>query len=146
LGSIPWVGTKPWHYYWYYVVLIDRSLAWLFSESLYQELTETHADTYRKSLNLCHRRVRGRNEGAPWNGSHIGRPTFQLTMTPGSCHILSYPPKNIYRLVLSSRHICSRKLPSLASVGEDVHNPVMILCPREGGVSRGWEGKHPLKI
>jgi hypothetical protein len=43
LGPIPWgLGAKPWLYYWWYVVLVDRRLAWLSSERLYQELTETH--------------------------------------------------------------------------------------------------------
>ena len=29
-------------------MLVDRSLTWVSSERLYQQLTETYADTYRK--------------------------------------------------------------------------------------------------
>ena len=50
LGSIPCSGTKPWHYYWCHVVLADRSLAWLSSERLYQQLTEPDEDTYTQIL------------------------------------------------------------------------------------------------
>ena len=50
LGSTPWMGTKPWHYYWCYVVLADRSLQWLSSERLYQQLTETDVDIYTQPL------------------------------------------------------------------------------------------------
>jgi hypothetical protein len=46
LRSIPWEGTKAWHYYWCYDVLTDRSPAWLSSERPYQQLSETDADTY----------------------------------------------------------------------------------------------------
>ena len=50
LGSISWEGTKAWHYYWCYDVLTDGSLEWLFSDSLYQQLTEAEANTYIYSI------------------------------------------------------------------------------------------------
>ena len=51
--------------------LVDMSLAWLSSERLYQQLTESDTDIYSHPLesghgSLC--RVRGRNEGA------VGKP------------------------------------------------------------------------
>jgi hypothetical protein len=50
LGSIPCTHTKSRHYYWCHIVLVDRNLAWLSSERLYQQLTETDADTYSQSV------------------------------------------------------------------------------------------------
>jgi hypothetical protein len=36
LRPIPWAAsTNPWCYYWYFVMLADRSLAWLSSEGLH---------------------------------------------------------------------------------------------------------------
>ena len=35
LGSILWVGSGPWHYYWCHVMIADRKQAWLSSERLY---------------------------------------------------------------------------------------------------------------
>lgn len=43
-------GTKPWHYYWWHVVLTDRSLTELSTERLYKHLTETDAYNYSQPL------------------------------------------------------------------------------------------------
>jgi hypothetical protein len=42
------------------------------------------------------------------------------------------PPTKEHTLVLGSKNICSRLLPCLASVGEDMSNPVETSCPRVG--------------
>jgi hypothetical protein len=49
-GIHPMDRHKTRHYYWYYVVLIDRNLAWLLSERFYQHLTKTVADTHSQAL------------------------------------------------------------------------------------------------
>jgi hypothetical protein len=57
-------------------VLADKSLALLSSERLYQQLTETDADTYRNhwtEIRNPYGRVRGRIEGAKGGGNPIGR-------------------------------------------------------------------------
>jgi hypothetical protein len=57
-------------------VLADSSLAWLSSERLYQQLSETDAVTYRRPLEGGqdpYGRVRGRDEGAEGDGNHTGR-------------------------------------------------------------------------
>jgi hypothetical protein len=45
LRFIPCSGTKPRYHYWCHVVLAESILAWLSSEKLYQQITETDADT-----------------------------------------------------------------------------------------------------
>jgi hypothetical protein len=50
LGSTSWADTKPWHYYWWHLVLADGSLASLSSKKLLQHLTETDADNHSQLL------------------------------------------------------------------------------------------------
>lgn len=57
LGIHPVCRHKPQHYYGCHVVLEDRSLAWLSSERLYQQLTETIAYNYSQPLNLGQRPI-----------------------------------------------------------------------------------------
>lgn len=45
----------------------------------------------------------------------------------------------MHGLVRGPQHICSRKLPCLASVGKDAPNPVETGCPMEGGCRIGDE-------
>ena len=55
----------------------------------------------------------------------------QLTWTPMRSQRLSHQLKSIYGLVWDPQHMCSRGLLCLASVGEDMLNPVETWCPRE---------------
>jgi hypothetical protein len=48
---------------------------------------------------------------------------YQLTQTPQSSQRWNHQTKSIQGLVCGPWHICSRGLPCLASVGEDVPNP-----------------------
>jgi hypothetical protein len=48
--SISRGGSKVWHHYWCYGVLIDRSLEWLPSERPSKQLKESDADIYTKWL------------------------------------------------------------------------------------------------
>jgi hypothetical protein len=85
LVTIPCLGIKPWHYYWCYAVLSDRSLAWPSSERLYQQLTETDADAFSQTLDWGqdpYVRVRERTEGAEGGGNLIGRPTVSTHRDP----------------------------------------------------------------
>ena len=50
LSPISRGGYKSSHYYRCYDVLSDKSLAWLYSERLNQQLTETVEDTYTQPL------------------------------------------------------------------------------------------------
>jgi hypothetical protein len=63
LGSIPWVGIKPWNYYWRCVELANRSLPSLSSERLYQQLTETDADIQSQELDWGQRPLWKLGEG-----------------------------------------------------------------------------------
>jgi hypothetical protein len=85
LGSIPWEDAKPWHYYWCHVVLKDRSQAWLSSEKLYQQMTETEADIYNQPLDWgwgLYGWARGRIKGAEGDSNPIGRPTVPTNLEP----------------------------------------------------------------
>jgi hypothetical protein len=79
-------------------------------------------------------RVRGRIEGAEEDGNPIGRPTVPTNLDPWESRRLSHQPKSMNGLVWGPRHICSRELLCLASVGENVPNPVEDVpwCPRKG--------------
>jgi len=109
-------------------VLADRSLSWLSSESLYQQLTETDADTDNNLTEFRGQngRVRGRTEGAKGDCNPIGRPTVSTN-----------PDRS---------EVPETELPIKAymgwSVGEDclvwpqgggVPNPIETGCHREGG-------------
>jgi hypothetical protein len=53
-------------------VAADKSLGWLSSERLYQQLTETHADIYSQDwmeVGDPYRKVGGRIEGPEKNGN-----------------------------------------------------------------------------
>jgi hypothetical protein len=50
LRPIPWARTNPWHYWWYSVILVDRSLASLSSERLPPGATDTDAETHSQAL------------------------------------------------------------------------------------------------
>ena len=57
-------------------MLADRSLAWLSSERLYQQQTETDIDTHSQPLTEIgnpYGRVRERTEGTEGGGNPIGR-------------------------------------------------------------------------
>jgi hypothetical protein len=43
LGSSSRIGSKDWHYYWYYGVLTDRTLAWLSSDSWLRQMQYLHS-------------------------------------------------------------------------------------------------------
>ena len=128
LGSIPCAGNKPWHYYWYHVVLADRSLAWLFSERFYQQLTETNADTYGQTTGLrlgtpMEDLVEGLKEVNDMVTPQKER-QYQLTQTSQRSQRLSHQLKSKPGLVHGPQHICSTGWPCLVSLGEDVPNPV----------------------
>ena len=59
-------------------------LAWLSSERLYQQLTETDADTAKHwpEVGDPYGRVRGRIEGAEGDFNPIGRPTVSTKLDP----------------------------------------------------------------
>ena len=65
-------------------MLTDRSLAWLSSERLYQQLTETDADTAKHwpEVGDPYGRVRGRIEGAEGDFNPIGRPRVSTNLVP----------------------------------------------------------------
>jgi hypothetical protein len=50
LDSISWSGAPKPDTYRFYKVFTDRSLAWLCSETFYQQLTKIDADTYSQPL------------------------------------------------------------------------------------------------
>jgi hypothetical protein len=115
LGSISWVDIIHCHDYWCYVVLVDRSLAWLSSERSYQQLTVRDADTAN-----CWTEV-----GESYGRDSRGRiEETELTWDPGSSQILNHQPKATCRLVCSPRHLCNRGMLCLISVEENAPNPL----------------------
>jgi hypothetical protein len=86
LGSLSRGGTKVWHYYWCYGVLIDRSLAWLSSERPNKQLTKTDADTYTHPVDRSYGWIRERLEEAEEEGNPIGTPAVTTNL---SLHDLS---------------------------------------------------------
>jgi hypothetical protein len=137
LDSIPCTGTTLQHYSWCHVVLADRSLAWWYSERLYQHLTETDADIHSQSMNWAHEplwKSQGRTEGAEGDGNPIGRTTVLTNRTTQTSQRLSHQPKSIHGLVLGPCYIGSRGLSCLASV----EGMCLILwspgAPREAGM------------
>jgi hypothetical protein len=69
-------------------------------------------------------RVRGRIEGAEGDGNHIGRPTMSTKLDLWELPETETSNKEHTWPVQGPHHICSRGLPCLASVGEDMPNPV----------------------
>ena len=63
-------------------MLADRSLAWLSSERLYQQLTETDADTANHWTEISDHYGRVRIEGAEGDGNPIGRTTVLTNLDP----------------------------------------------------------------
>jgi hypothetical protein len=63
------------------ILCLQRSLAWLSFEKLYQQLTETDTYTYSQPLDLC-RRVGGRIEGVEGTGNPVERPTGSTDLDP----------------------------------------------------------------
>jgi hypothetical protein len=81
---------------------------------LYQQLTQTDADSHSQTLDggqYPNGRARGRTEGAEGVCNPIGRTTISTNQTPQSSQRLSHQPKTIHRLVHGPLHICSRGLP-----------------------------------
>ena len=66
-------------------MLADRSLAWLSSERLYQQLTEQMqilTANHCTEIEEPYGRVRGRLEGAERDDNPIGRPTVSTNLDP----------------------------------------------------------------
>ena len=79
-------------------------------------------------------RVRGRIEGAEGDGNPIGRPTVSTNLDPWELPETEPPTKEHTQAGLRPWGICSRRLPSLASEGEDTQMGVSRdLMPEEGG-------------
>lgn len=135
----------------------DRSLAWLCSERLCQQLTETFKNTYSQPLHWGRgtsmvELKEGLKSWREWE-HHKKNQKNQLTWTPRRSQSLRCQPKSVYGLVYRAQHICSRVLPWLSSVGY-VPNPVETWCSRDwwgGGCGvrwqwvNGWEGWMGLK-
>ena len=111
-------------------MLKDRNLAYLSSERLYQQnqiqtLTVKHWTEVRD----LYGRVKGMIEGAEKDGNPIGRTTVSTNLDPWELPDTEPPTKEHIWIGLSHsvqtyvQHICSRGLPCLASVGENVPNP-----------------------
>ena len=79
-----------------------------------------------KEVRVPYGRVWERIEGTKEDGNSIGRLRMSTNLDPWELPRLSHQAKHTQRLVQSPQHICSRGLPCLASVGEDVSNPVKI--------------------
>ena len=65
-------------------MLTDRSLAWLSSERVCQQLTETDADTANHWTEVMdhYGRIRGKVEGGEGDSSSMGRPTISTILDP----------------------------------------------------------------
>jgi hypothetical protein len=93
-------------------VLSGRSLAWLSSERLYQQLTETDANTAKHWMEVrdLYGRDGGRTEGAEGNGGPMGRPTVSTNLDPWKLPENKPPTKE---------HARSGLLPPAAHIAEN---------------------------
>jgi hypothetical protein len=65
-------------------------------------------------------RVRKKTEGAEGDCNPIGRTIISANLTPQSSQRLKHQPKSIRESVHGSFYICSRGMPYLASMGEEM--------------------------
>ena len=89
-------------------MIADRSLS---SEGLYQQLTETYADTYSQPLDRGwnpYGTVRGRIEGTEGDGNPVGRPTVPTNLDPWEISKSEPPIEDHTWTGLKPLHICSR--------------------------------------
>ena len=83
-------------------------------------------------------RVRGKIDGPQRDRTYPrGRPTESTNLDPWKLPETEPPTKEQIQAGPWPWHIYSRGLPLLASVGEDVSNPVETWCPRVGGYGGG---------
>jgi hypothetical protein len=68
-------------------------------------------------------RVKGRIEGAKRDCNPRGRTTMLTNLDPSELLETKTPTKVYTWLVHGPQHICSRKLPCLTILGEDMPNP-----------------------
>lgn len=97
LGYILYTSTKYWQYYWCHIVLADRSLMWLSSETLNGQLTQTDPDTannWTEVWDPCGR-VRELTEGAKRDCNPIDKTTVWTNMEPSELR-LSHQPKSFH--------------------------------------------------
>jgi hypothetical protein len=99
-------------------VLADRILIRLCPERFCQHLTNIDGDTsnYQIESSDSNGRFGARTEGTEGGCNPIGR-TISTNWATQSSQELNYQPKHIHGRFHGSRHICSRGLPYLASIG-----------------------------
>jgi hypothetical protein len=118
-----------------HVVLTDRTLAWLSSERL--PAPDWDRLRYSQPLDWGLEALWGssfkRTKGAERICNTIGRTAESTNWTLQSFQRLSHQPKSIRCLVYGLWYICSRGLPSLATVGGDALGPVEAWCPQKRG-------------
>jgi hypothetical protein len=126
-------------------VCTERSLVWLSSKKPYQQLTKTDTDTYTQPLDWRRKAyggIRGRIDRAEGEDDHIERPAVSTNPDPRELPETE-PPTIQHKTSLRSPDpwdIYSRRLPGLASVGEDLSWETW--GPREEELPGG--GGHPL--
>jgi hypothetical protein len=130
-GSSSTGGLGPWHSYWCFGWLTDRSLTWLTSERLNEKLKESNANT------SC-----GEQPGSPvvelgksWKKLWSRAASWEdqqspLTQTPKFSQKMIQRLGSILQLIWGPWHIHSRGLPGLASVREEAPNPAETWSPR----------------
>jgi hypothetical protein len=117
--------TKDWCFYWYYDVLTDRSLAWLYSvgpTSSWLRQKQIFAPNHWTEVADSYCWVRERIEEAEGESYPTGRPTVSTNLDPRELPETEAPTRSIQWLVWIPWHKCSRGLLGQASVG-DVLNP-----------------------
>jgi hypothetical protein len=77
-------------------------------------------------------RVSGRFGGPQGDGNPTGRPAVSTNLNPWQLPETKLTPKSIHGLVQGPRHLCSRGLPCLASVGQDAPNSAEAWSTRVG--------------
>jgi hypothetical protein len=102
---------------------------------LKQILTPNHWTEVRDP----HDWIRERTEEAEKENDPKGRPTVSTTSDPREFPVTETPTRSIPGLVQGPGRVCSRGLPGLASVGEDVITPLEPWGPREGNTRFGKE-------
>jgi hypothetical protein len=111
---------------------------------LYQQLTETDADTYSHwtVLRDPYGSITGRTEGSESDGNPNGITTASTNLDPSELPETK-PPTKEHTWVSPWPNTCSRGLSCLFSMGEVMSNPIETRCPRERDAGRsrdegGW--------
>lgn len=118
LGSISRGGSKAWHYYWCYVVITDRSLAWWPSErpnsSWKNQVHILAPNQWTEARDPCGL-IMERLEEAEEEGDLIGRPAVSINLDTQDLSDTELPTRQHTPDMRPPKHIQQRTIWSVLS-------------------------------